>query len=180
MSVVSVEEIAEELGKEFTDGQKAALQRKIDGYRDELERYLHATIERRERTDVVETGSYGNLNLKGPVINVVQVHRIGSATDSTWRMGWPGTYSRDMIFPSGGMGTYEVTYEAGYAEVDSAVWSLVRNAVLREKIVGVQVASGAYSSLNVEGASVGFGPSISKNNETQRGSFSAIDLRGGR
>lgn len=177
MSLIAVADIEEELGKTFTEGQKAAITRKVDALRDELENFLHATLERRERTDTVELTGTGRLHLLGPIIKIQQVIKIGATSDSSFVRSvdpvWP-----DVIVPQDGRpgDVYEVTYEAGYLNVAAAVYELIWNGIIREKIVGTAVASGAYSSLNVEGASVGFGGAYSGNQPDRKGSFSRAEL----
>lgn len=178
MPVIAVKDIAEVLGREYTDAQIAVITRKIDSLRDELERtVLHATVERRERTDLVEASLFGRVHLLGPIIRVIQVHGIGDQTDSTFTRS-SDPKMPDVIYPSGATvgKVYEVTYEAGYSEVDSAVYDLIWDAVTSQQVVGVAVASGAYSSINVEGASIGLGGRFTGNNANQKGTWSQNEL----
>lgn len=176
MPLIAVEAVAEELGKTFTDSQKAAIIRKVEALRDDLERYLHATIERRERTDLVEVTGRGRVHLLGPIIAIQQVIKVGATVDSEYIRSTDPSLP-DVVYPRGArMGdVYEVTYEAGYMG-DNAVYELIWNAILRQKIVGTAVASGAYSSLNVEGASVGFGGAFAGNQNDRRGAWSKSEL----
>lgn len=178
MSLVTYQEVELALGRTFTTDQQTAVTNRLDELQSEIEAYLGRLVERRQVTVSVQATPARTVNLLGPVITVLDVRQDSEPVGEqlTWRSSV--RWAPDAIYINGGIvgAWYRVMYYGGDYIPNQEIKSLIRSVAVRDQVVGISIASGALSSLNVEGTSVGFGGAYAANGSDMIGSFTPAEL----
>lgn len=180
MSIVLVDAVRIKMGKtSLTTLETAAITAKIDEVQSDLEKKLWHLLERRQYTMSCQATWMGTINLIPPVIeiNSLKIDDNNPMSEEITGYSFRADIPNALQIPNAEPGRfYKVVYYGGDLIPDASAVSLVADVVTRSEIVGVSIASGALSSLNVEGTSVGFGGAYAPNGGDMDGIFTRAEM----
>ena len=165
-------DVAGWLGGTWTDAQIIDMQSEIDALVEELEVTLNRVLFPRHLTAASALYAYpaAHLNVRGPIQGIMSV-RDPSLNDVPFyldndRYG----YMPDSVFVRATKpGMYSVEYIGGDPSLHTGhVVRMLKKIILRGKMVGEMVASGAVQSMSVEGTTLTYGDSLTSTRDMKQ------------